>query len=259
MKTTAGNVGRAVSIFVVLLVTLGDFSVARAAAYNDTTGEGKAMVAELLARMPAEESEILGLLKIRGEDAPMVEVPIKMTIRLGTNTWRDIYETQPVNGRPGEILIVQHRGRLPNQYVRATFTDPFKEPVLQPVSGADLYKSFAGSDFFIADLGLEFLHWPEHRVVEKEMRKGRSCRVVESINPNPAPGTYSRVLSWLDFETGNIILAEGYDAKNKLLKAFSVRKISRSEGKAQLKEIEIRNDQTGSRTRLEFNLEIGEP
>jgi hypothetical protein len=40
------------------------------------------------------------------------------------------------------------------------------------------------------------------------------------------------------------------------LKEFSIKKISRNEGKAQLKEIEMRNDQTDSRTRLEFNLDL---
>jgi hypothetical protein len=89
------------------------------------------------------------------------------------------------------------------------------------------------------------------------MRKGRSCRVVQSTNPNPSLGAYARVLAWIDFETGGIIRAEGYDQKNKLLKEFSIRKVDRDEGR--LKEIEIRNDQTDSRTRLEFNLKVKDP
>jgi hypothetical protein len=225
--------------------------------FNDSAGEGKAMVEDLLTRMPVEQSEILGLLKIRPPRGRTVEVPIRMNTRLGTNSWRDIYETQPVQGRPGEVLVVQHRGLQPNEYFYGQFKERPAEAELKKLAREALFQPFGGSDFFIADLGLEFLHWPVQRIIRKnEMRKGRSCRVVESINPNPRPGAYSRVLSWLDFETGNIILAEGYDANNQKLKEFSVRKISRSEGKAQLKEIEIRNDQTDSRTRLEFNLEI---
>ena len=86
------------------------------------------------------------------------------------------------------------------------------------------------------------------------MRKGRSCRVVESQNPAPSTASYSRVLSWIDYETGGIIRAEGYDQNNILLKEFSIIAVYRKEHR--LKEIEIRNDQTDSRTRLEFNLEI---
>jgi hypothetical protein len=129
---------------------------------------------------------------------------------------------------------------------------------LPQVRGGDLFQPLAGSDFYLADLGLEFLHWPEQKIVKKEMRKSRSCRVVESKAPNASDSVYSRVLSWIDFETGNLIMAEAYDSKDRLLKEFSIRKISRAEGKAQLKEIEMRNDQTESRTRLEFNLEIPE-
>jgi hypothetical protein len=228
----------------------------RDTSYLDTTGEGQALVEDLLTRMPLEDSQILGLLKIRRPDQPMIEIPIKMTIRLGTNSWHDIYETQPVHDRPGEIFIVEHRGRQPNRYLHGRFRDRAEEPELKPLDQAALYQPFAGSDFFFADLGLEFFHWPSHKIVKKEMRKGRSCRVVESTNPHPQPGGYSRVRSWLDFETGNIILAEGYDANNRKLKEFSIAKISRSGGKARIKKIEIRNDQTDSRTLLEFNLEI---
>ena len=45
---------------------------------------------------------------------------------------------------------------------------------------------FAGSDFWIADLGLEFFHWPEQKVLKKEFRRNCSCVVLESTNPNPA-------------------------------------------------------------------------
>lgn len=230
----------------------------RDANYSDTTGEGLALVKDVLSRRPAEDSQILGLLKILPPEGRTLEVPIKMTIRIGTNLWHDMYQAQPAGGKLGEVLVIEHRAGQTNRYLHATFEDPAKEPVLKPLAATDLFKPFANSDFFPADLGLEFLHWPSQKIVKKEMRKGRSCRVVESTHPNRPPGAYSRVLSWLDFETGNIIRAEGFDEQDRKLKEFSVRKISRSEGKAQLKEIEIRNDQTDARTRLEFNLEIEE-
>ena len=88
------------------------------------------------------------------------------------------------------------------------------------------------------------------------MRKGRSCRVVESINPKPAPGAYTRVLSWIDLETDGIIRAEGYDDQNKLLKDFSIKRVKKIEGRVQLKEMEITNEKTDSRTSLNFNLEL---
>ena len=226
--------------------------------YNDTTGEGKEWVQEILSRRPAESSEIPGLLKIRRGSGPITDVPTKMTIQVSPASWQDVYETQPVDGQPGEVLVIKHFPDKPNEYLHTVVTDRSAPLQLTRLERTETFRPFAGSDFFIADLGLEFLHWPSQKIVEKEMRKGRSCRVIESINPHPAPGRYSRVLSWLDYETGNIILAEGYDHQGKLLKAFSIKKISRSDGRAQVKEIEIRNEQTDSRTRLEFNVEFEE-
>lgn len=229
----------------------------RNTAYKDTTGEGKAMVEELLLRRPSEDSQILGLLKIRPAEGPTLEVPVKMTIHITAQGYQDIYETQPANGRPGEMLVIEHRAGQPNKYLFGEMATPSTPPKLRELSPSEIWLPLAGSDFYRADLGLEFLHWPSQKIVAKEMRKGRSCRVVESINPT-ANGPYSRVLSWLDFETSNIIMAEGYDRQNKLLKEFSVKKLKKIDDYYQLKEIEIRNDQTDSRTLLEFNLEVRE-
>ena len=167
--------------------------------------------------------------------------------------WQHIYVTSPVVGRSGETLVVQHRGEAPNVYLFGETKNASEKPRLSTLNADSLYRSLAGSDFYFADLGLEFLHWPDQRIVKKEMRKGRSCRVVQSINPNPKAGQYSRVLSWVDLETSGIIRAEGYDLKNKLLKEFSIRKVDRDEGR--LKEIEIRNEQTDSENSTGIQLE----
>ena len=82
--------------------------------------------------------------------------------------------------------------------------------------------------------------------------------MVESRNPNPA-GTYSRVLSWIDLENKQPVRAESYDSANRLLKTFSVTKVGRDDGRWRLKEIEMLNEQTDSRTRLELDLVINDP
>ncbi len=113
---------------------------------------------------------------------------------------------------------------------------------------------FAGSDFWVADLGLEFLHWPKQLLLKKEMRRSRSCNVLESINPEPVAGAYSRVRCWIDIESGGIVLAEAFDSQDKLLKEFAPKEIKKIQGEWQLEEMEIRNVQAGSRTRVVFNL-----
>lgn len=237
-----------------LSITLSAAQPVRDTSYNDTKGEGKALVQEILMSVPVEDSQILGLLKIRPEDKPIREVPIRMTVRAVEGGWDDIYEAQPVNGQPGEVFIVKHRGTNRNEYLFGTYKTVDEKPDLKKLSAEELYQPLAGSDFNLMELGLEFLHWPSQKIVKKEMRKSRSCRVVESVNPNPKPGTYSRVLTWIDFETNGIILAEAYDDKDRVIKEFSIQKFDRKEKR--LREMQILNDQTGSRTRLELNFKV---
>jgi hypothetical protein len=87
------------------------------------------------------------------------------------------------------------------------------------------------------------------------MKRGQACKVLESTNPEPFANGYSRVVSWIDNDTLGIVQAEAYDPKGKLLKEFAPKEFKKVDGQWQLQEMEIRNIQTGSRTRLEFNLD----
>jgi len=52
-----------------------------------------------------------------------------------------------------------------------------------------------------------------------------------------------------------LVHADAYDAKGAILKQFDPKKLQRVEGQWQLRSMEIRNRQTGSRSVIEFNLE----
>ena len=122
--------------------------------------------------------------------------------------------------------------------------------------GNETYIPFGDSDFWIADLGLEFFHWPQQKILPKttNLKRGREYTLLESTNPNPSTNGYARVLSWIDKESGGILEAEAYDTQGKLLKVFEPKSFKKVNGQWQLQEMEIRNVQTGSRTRLQFDL-----
>ncbi len=225
--------------------------------YTGRTDEGLAVVRELISQRPTENLELYGVLKMRDAAGKCREVPLKYSIQAGEPSWQGIYETQATAQTRAEKLVVIHTPDLPNRYLLAQTEGPassFPDPVL--LTNANGAIPYAGSDFWVVDLGLEFLYWPQQQLVKKEMRKGRACKVVESLNPLPAAGAYSRVLSWIDTETGGLVRAEAYDQDQRLLKEFSVRAFKKVEGRWQLKEMEIRNERTDTRTRLEFDLEL---
>ncbi|HEX5398095.1 MAG TPA: outer membrane lipoprotein-sorting protein [Verrucomicrobiae bacterium] len=114
--------------------------------------------------------------------------------------------------------------------------------------------AFAGSDFWICDLGLEFFHWPDQKILRGETMRTRFCKVLESTNPNPSTNGYSRVVSWIDNESLGIVQAKAYDAKGELLKDFYPKDVKKVDGQWQVGRLDIYNIQTGSHTRLEFDL-----
>jgi len=209
--------------------------------------EGRALIAELLSQRPTQDYTN-GVMKIRDAKGHRMETPVRFQIvtpPLNSSNWMSIYETTAASNKVN--LRVVHSDNQPNVY-RLT-----ENGAQRNLGANETMVPFAGSDFWVADLGLEFFHWPQQRLLKTEMRRSRSCRVLESINPRPGPGDYARVVSWIDIESHGIVFAEAYDARNKLLKEFAPKDVKKVNGQWQLLEMEISNRQTGSRTRIEFN------
>ncbi len=226
---------------------------ARAATTNTLTDaeiQGRQLAQQLLAERPTEDFTNTGVLKIRDAKGKRSEIPIRfqiVAVELNSLNWLSIYETTTTN-REVKVTVIHPPDAGLNGY--RLFGDGFQKNL----SGNGTMTPFAGSDFWIADLGLEFFHWPEQKILKKEVKRSRGCTVLESTNPNPATNGYSRVVSWIDEENGGIVQAEAYDFNNKLLKEFAPKSFKKMNGQWELQEMEIRNVQTGSRTRLEFDL-----
>ena len=212
---------------------------------------------------PAQNAEFTGVLRILTRDDAPREVPVACTLRVkqtapGLAAWDAIYRTQPAPCVSAEVLVVRFHAGHSNQYFFAR-GDAASQPLdaLPEVRGQDLLTPLAGSDFWLCDLGLEFLHWPGQKVLKTEMRRGQVCRVVESRHPAASPTGYARVLSWVarpGSDAEGILQAEAYDWQNRQFKEFSLGSFKKVEGEWQLKDMKIANLVTRSRTWLEFDL-----
>jgi hypothetical protein len=212
--------------------------------------QGRALVAEILSRRPAQNATNTGILKIRDAQGRRTEIPVRFEILVTETNWSNVYCANTATN--AVKLTVTHMDSGSNEY--RLFESNGNKSRLNPPGGRDTMIPFSGSDFWVADLGLEFFHWPGQRLLRKEIRRGQSCDVLESVNPHPAPGAYARVLSWIDVDTGEIIYAEAFDAQNKVLKEFLPKSVRKVRGEWQLQEMEMDNRQTGSRTRIEFDI-----
>jgi hypothetical protein len=220
--------------------------------------EARVLVSRLLEQKPEQAVTNTGLLKIRDAQGQQREVSARFVVVPGPDRWLNIYEAAGLAHQPPVTLTIIHRAEQPNEYFLA---DSEKARVTTPsprkLGPDELMMPFAGSDFWIVDLGLDFLHWPEQRVLRKQMRKGLSCDVLQSVQPKSAAGAYSRVVSWISINRPEdivIVHAEAFDDHGKLLKEFDPKKVEKVNGLWQLEEMEIRNRQAGTRTRIDFNL-----
>ncbi len=227
---------------------------------SDAEIQGRKLAQQLFEQIPATNSTETGVLKIRDGSGKTVEIPIGFRISITETNWKSYYNIRkiidPKENNPGVTsLVVTHNRNTPNEYQFYEFFSDIKiNPVEKEPVGNQAMVSFAGSDFWLCDLGLEFFHWPQQKVLKKEIKRSRGCTVLESTNPEPATNAYSRVVSWIDDESDGIVQAEAYDFNGKLLKEFTPKSFKKVNGQWQVGTMQMENVQTDSRTRLEFDL-----
>lgn len=213
----------------------------------------------LLSQPPAYTSNS-GVIRVsRGQDRKP-GVPVAFEVVPDDSKWRTIYETFPADPHRGLRLTVTHTPGAANQYMLKEKSAGGHETGKRELSGNEAMIPFSASDFWLADLGLEFLHWPNQRVLRMEIRQSQSCYVLESINPKPAPNAYTRVLSWLDIDTvrdsnqPGIIHAEAYGTGTRPIKQFAPKEFRKVQGQWQLRSMEMMDRRTNSRSLIEFDL-----
>jgi hypothetical protein len=216
--------------------------------------QAAALVEELLALRPPENVLYGIMVRVESSEGGRSEVPIRyLTTPVDDKGWEATYEARASSNRLERLSIIHRQGE-PNQYRYTPDVD--SKPALL-LSGAQADLPFAASDYWLSDLGMEFLHWPQQRTVKHKitMRNNRPCHVLESINPKPNQGGYRRVLSWIDRESGALIYAEAYDQNHKRFKIFTLHGFRKVNGQWQPKALQIQNSQTDSRSQLEFRFE----
>lgn len=230
-----------------LFVFLHCFALGAATTNDPATAEreGCELARQLRELRPEANLTNTGKLVIRNAKKPRQEIPFTSRILVTESNWTSAYEATWGTNRP-VAFCVEHRPETPNRYCLAGATVLPNHQTMTP---------FAGSDFWLADLGLEFFHWPAQYLWKREMRRGKSCQVLESRRPESWTNGYARVVSWIHTESGAVVQAEAYDPRGKLLKEFRPTAVEKVNGAWQLKEMEIENVQTGSRTQLVFDLQ----
>jgi hypothetical protein len=220
-------------------------------------GERRAgvLVTEMLSQKPDQNVTNTGVMTIRDGEGNRREVKVKFGIRVEGSKILSIYDGLGSDGG-GTRLTVIHSDNAPNQYRVENFGAGNATANSKTLSGKEAIIPFAGSDFWLADLGLEFLHWPQQRILRtNSIRHNQSCSVLQSINPDPGSGGYARVESWIDIEAPHgVVHADAYGSNGKRVKQFDPKSVKKIEGQYKLEAMEMLDEKSGSRTVIKFDL-----
>ncbi len=233
-----------VRLIVPAVLTAALLAPGRMPAAAEPLPDGPQLARTIRELIPEKNVEILATMEVIERERKRLKTEIVIRVeKTGRTQWSTTCEAKRV-GTTAEQWRVHHELGQVNQY----------EHNGHPAKRPEIHSGLAGSSFAIADLGMEFLHWPSQTVLKTQRRKSRLCHVLESRNPKPAKGEYHRVVSWVDKKTGGILLADIYTAETKPVKQFSVKGLTKKDGRWQVDEMEMRDTKTRFRSRLHFHL-----
>jgi Outer membrane lipoprotein-sorting protein len=226
-------------------------------ALTDAEIQGRALAQKIANQKPTENFTNTGVLKIRNQGGSTV-LPLTIKLKINSDDFLTDYDiaTNSASQSSAWLKIIQHSGEPAIYYLNPPLVGKIISGVFDAslLRGSETMIPFANSDFWLCDLGLEFFHWPQQKILKHETHRLQSCTVLESTNPNPAPESYSRVVSWIDNDSLGIVEAYAYDAKGKLLKDFYPKDFKKIHGQYQVQTLVMENVQTGSKSRIEFDL-----
>ena len=222
----------------------------------DPIRDGQELAEELRSLQMGIPGSIQATLKIRKRDGSRVEHRVKKHTQTFENGWRDLFQIEISSNAASEWLWIDHRlGDPPGYKLALSENLPTAEDAFKTLDREQAMTSLGESDFWVADLGLDFLHWPYQRTFTSKVtrRKGVGCKLLESSRPTRSPEGYYKVRSWISVEHGGVVYAEAYDIQNRKIKIFEVNGVEKVDGRWYLKELRIRNLRDKSTSNLEFD------
>lgn len=248
------------SLFILFLSAAGMICLPSSGADREREGDpiaGAKLAEQMRQMVPATNASWNGVLVRKLKDYTRQKTPVTCQIFVDSEKWSAIYNTEATDRSPAEKLTVIHSKNGGVEYFNwhagpdGAFTGGPKK-----MRGEDTMVSFAGSDFFISDFGLEFFQWPTQLLLKGQMRRGQPCYVLDSISPRPDGKGYFRVQSWIEKKHLGLMQANAYDVNGKLLKEFRTGSFVKDvSGNYQLKDMEIRDRVKGTETELKFDVD----
>ncbi|MDP6893455.1 MAG: outer membrane lipoprotein-sorting protein [Verrucomicrobiota bacterium] len=226
--------------FIYILYLTTGFLAGLAYTYASSLVNGEDLALSIRNAIPPENILIEASMQVTQKNRKRIQTALTIETKLlGQDEFLTTYKTKPESNS----MVWQIRRKVGEQNAYSC----------EPEENSNIHVGIANSSFTLADFGLEFLHWPSQKTIRKQRRKSRLCNVLESRPIKSIKGKYSRVLSWVDEKSGAIIAADFFDVNGELLKRFSVKGLTKKNGQWKVDELEMRDLNEGSKSRLKLN------
>ncbi len=130
------------------------------------------------------------------------------------------------------LALVLHLGEKGSQLQEVTHSG------VEKVTAARFDAKVRGTDISYEDLALRFLYWPGATYLGQDTRNFRRCWKVQA-EPGDTESQYSRVVLWVEQESGALLKAEAYDKAGKLDRRFTVISVQKTDNVWILKQMRI--------------------
>jgi outer membrane lipoprotein-sorting protein len=183
----------------------------------------------------------------------------------GAETERVIEQFSKDGQRGSRVVIVFHKPESVAGTRFLTMENPGREDDrwiflperrrVQRIAGADGSKSFVGTDFSNDDIssadrdaGLD-----SHSLLREENLGENPCYVIQSV-PRDSSYQYSKMVQWIDKNTGVCHKVELYDKRNTLVKTLEILKLEDKDGR--LSPIQTRMTTHAAGTYTQINVDL---
>ena len=209
-------------------------------------GQGREWARRIRSSAPEQASTNQAMLRIRSREGRK-KVPVTVITRPGQDRWSVEYRVGSEEGAEMiQVATIHYRMQGPPTFE----VQPKGSRTAAESAQAAGDQSVGGSDFLLKELGMEFLHWPEQRILGRELSNGRWCQVLESRSGKA--GGVLAVRSWIDEKLGVVLSAEVYDARQVRIKHFSITQF-REQADRWACSVSMVDDQRGTKTELSFD------
>ena len=206
------------------------------------------LLSNALAHFPQKPLTINGDVIVRRKRGiPVLKRKFEIDVHWGADPIVARYTIRSETGADLEQLTVTRKSGKDPELKYAAGTP------LASVDVPNMLTPIQASDMCWLDLTLSFLWWKGGAIKGTEKIRGFECYIVDIPAPKGTTDQYSRVRLWIEKKINVMLQAEGYDAKDKLLRRLWVRSCKKIDDTWMIKDLEVQRFPVHHRTKLHIS------